>query len=150
MDINNIITEARKRPDTTIALPMRRNKAGRVKFFSIFECQRCGSCCTSNFKQIEFSEADFNRIRRKLPQGGRSKFKKVGKSYITSANPCLFYSKKRGCTIYEDRPIRCRRYPTGFVIPDAPNNLAVHTGCPSACDAIKKAWDMAGLYGVRP
>lgn len=150
MDINNIIAEAKKRPDTTIALPMRRDRVGREKFFSMFECRRCGACCTTMFEWIEFTKSEFNQIKTLLPKGGRSKFHKAGNNYKTPY-PCMFYSKKlNGCTIYEKRPRRCRFYPIGYIIPSMPNNLVAHTGCPAACETIRKAWDLAGLYGVRP
>ncbi len=146
MDITATLEKAKEQPNTTLAIPIRRSKSGVKQFYSMFKCQECGRCCTTFFEEIEFGKDEFNLIKKHLPQGGRSKFRKACKLYRTDANPCLFYSKKLGgCKIYKDRPLRCRTYPTGYTTREAPNNLAAHTGCPAACEVIKRAWEMKDL-----
>ena len=81
-----------------------------------FECQRCGICCTGSPGLVRISTreihllADFLKMSvqetiqchlRSIPDGFSIKEENDGR--------CRFYRK--GCRIYEVRPLQCRTFP---------------------------------------
>ena len=84
-----------------------------------FDCTQCGKCCggapgycwvsdaeiVALAERLGMSEAAFrNRYTRTVPGRGISLTEKVNYD-------CVFYDKKQGCTVYEDRPKQCRTWP---------------------------------------
>jgi Fe-S-cluster containining protein len=87
-------------------------------------CKRCGKCCLSAYAPA--SEEDMERWRREekkeiLRVMGHSKAAWAGDIVVSSENgkilfncPFLRYEGEYfSCTIYEDRPMTCRKFKPG-------------------------------------
>ena len=79
------------------------------------DCRSCANCCRT--RQPVFSRAEAQRIAAYLGislEEVRARYltsdAETGK-YITQALPCPFLDGNI-CTVYEDRPQACRRYPS--------------------------------------
>jgi len=95
-----------------------------------FSCQRCGTCCRNVFplfdpdlRRLE-RRTNLSRMRanilvylspgREPPEGIRLFLDSGDPSRPTSSpNRCPFLDGDNSCTIYEDRPLACRRFPIG-------------------------------------
>jgi Fe-S-cluster containining protein len=95
-----------------------------------FVCQRCGTCCLNVFPLFR---PDLVRLERRTnlskmrsyikvylspgedPPKGIRLFLDAGQHdrYPTDPDRCPFLDGKNACSIYEDRPIACRRFPIG-------------------------------------
>ncbi len=77
------------------------------------QCKKCGALCCRYFC-FEIDEPDsyeeFDDIRWYLCHEGISVHIDEGDWYISIANRCKMLNSKNECTIYEDRPIICRKY----------------------------------------
>jgi Fe-S-cluster containining protein len=83
-----------------------------------FRCTQCGKCCTGQPGYVWVDEAEIAEIASLLGEpveqarelytrrvmGGRSLREKVN-------HDCVFYDRRRGCTIYTVRPRQCRTWP---------------------------------------
>lgn len=83
-----------------------------------FTCTRCGACCTGEegfvwlddveiaalAQRLQQSESDFCSTYTRRVRGKVSLKEKPG-------GDCIFWSKTKGCTVYEDRPRQCRTWP---------------------------------------
>jgi Fe-S-cluster containining protein len=96
-------------------------------------CTGCGWCC-SKTKRIVVTEADADRISRKLKQKREALFVfNNGEWEIRQAQPCQWWNPRNGrCTIYNERPHTCRSWPLGIndndinaIIPQSECNYAV-------------------------
>lgn len=84
-----------------------------------FSCTQCGRCCGGAPGDVWISEAEIEQLARRLGMDGESFRRKYtrtvrrrGVSLVEKANyDCIFFDKKRGCTVYEDRPLQCRTWP---------------------------------------
>ena len=83
-----------------------------------FRCTRCGHCCTGAPGYVWVNEEETAAIaefrNEPLPQviGLYTRRVQGGQSLREKANgECVFYDKKRGCTIYPVRPRQCRTWP---------------------------------------
>ena len=82
----------------------------------LLKCNRCGRCCTE-FEIIDLSVEDMNRLSRHFHQDLAATMVKFcaehpvdqGRFILNESRPCKFY--KKGCRIYNDRPLVCRFYP---------------------------------------
>lgn len=92
-----------------------------------FECKRCGRCCIEQ-DVVECSMRDVRVISKRFGMSSkefvekyamkRVAYKGLGQFYQMSwdkGKTCPFYDGS-GCTIYEDRPDVCRRFP--FLTPE--------------------------------
>ncbi|MEO0126310.1 MAG: YkgJ family cysteine cluster protein [candidate division WOR-3 bacterium] len=95
-----------------------------------FECRRDGNCCTNRFgkDQIILSPYDIAELRRALKinsyeflkdytyltLGSESQFPIALLKYenTNNGNKCPFLNEN-GCSMYKNRPLRCRLYPLG-------------------------------------
>jgi Fe-S-cluster containining protein len=95
-----------------------------------FTCQRCGTCCLNVFPLFH---PDLSRLENRInlskmrgnikvylsqgqepPKGIRLFLDAGDPSRPTSSpNRCPFLDSENACTIYEDRPLACRRFPIG-------------------------------------
>jgi Fe-S-cluster containining protein len=89
---------------------------------------------------LYLEKEDFDRIADRV---GKKKLKtfcrydKTLRAWVLR-QPCPFYDKeKKGCTIYEIRPLTCTKYPLHPPLPQMPYNLAVDAFCPAARDLAK-------------
>jgi len=83
-----------------------------------FRCTRCGHCCTGAPGYVWVNEEETAAIaefrNEPLPQviGLYTRPVQRGRSLREKANgECVFYDRKRGCTIYSVRPRQCRTWP---------------------------------------
>jgi len=82
--------------------------------FSKVDCLECANCC-KNYSP-RFKQPDIKRIakRLKIKEGDLvSRHLRLDEDgdYVTKSSPCPFLATDNTCTIYEDRPSDCARYP---------------------------------------
>lgn len=82
--------------------------------FQHFDCIHCAKCCKEAPPLI--TREDINRISKRLNISRKAFINKFLLEDINGENsfkqvPCVFLDKDQKCTIYEDRPLACRRYP---------------------------------------
>jgi Fe-S-cluster containining protein len=82
--------------------------------FSKIDCLTCAACCknysprfkTTDIKRIskvlKLKESVFIDTYLNLDEDG---------DYVTKSQPCTFLGEDNFCSIYEDRPSDCRRFP---------------------------------------
>lgn len=82
--------------------------------FEKIDCLKCGNCCknysprfkTTDIKRIskhlKMKEGDFIETYLRLDLDG---------DYVTKSAPCPFLGEDNYCSIYEERPGDCARYP---------------------------------------
>ena len=124
----------------------------RVACHTIFDCKRCGKCCTTG-NPIRLRREDAVRISRHfkvpvdkavkkytIPDGkGNLKFKVV--------EPCRFYDiSTKGCRIYDARPWSCRIFPF-LGIYGSEDKVLIHEACPGSLEAHRAL--MAALEEVQ-
>ena len=100
-----------------------------------FACRRCGSCCTQ-FDGVRVTMVEMKRLDIPRNEWGDT-FSVMGSTYYMK-QPCRFFSAdKSGCTIYNDRPETCRRFPKYAIkCDDGLLHLAVSEICESALEAL--------------
>jgi uncharacterized protein len=83
-----------------------------------FECTRCGACCTGDPGFVWVTEEELAAIARFLGQPlseVRDLHARRSRGRITlreKANgDCVFFDRRKGCTIYPVRPPQCRTWP---------------------------------------
>lgn len=124
--------------DISLPLPARDERegsdAGVRLFWEQFRCQHCGRCCYTPGAGLYLEKEDFERIAKHV---GKKKLKalcrreKALKAWILK-QPCPFYDRDKGCSIYEIRPLTCTKYPLHPPLQEMPYNLAVDAFCPAA------------------
>jgi Fe-S-cluster containining protein len=83
-----------------------------------FRCTRCGHCCTGDPGNVWVKDAEIATLAEyrgelvpqvtalytRLTSRGRSLREKLN-------GDCIFYDRKKGCTVYPVRPRQCRTWP---------------------------------------
>ena len=82
--------------------------------FSKIDCLACANCC-KNYSP-RFKQPDITRIARRLRIKEGTLIQKYLKldsegDFVVQSSPCPFLGPDHFCSIYEDRPSDCRRYP---------------------------------------
>jgi uncharacterized protein len=82
--------------------------------FSKIDCLACGNCC-KNYSP-RFKTTDIKRISKhlKMKEGVFiEKYLKLDSDgdYVATTAPCPFLGSDNYCSIYEERPTDCARYP---------------------------------------
>ena len=82
--------------------------------FSKIDCLSCGNCCRNHSPR--FKQPDIKRIAKSLhiKEGDLvSTYLKLDNEgdFVVKSSPCPFLGDDNACSIYEDRPSDCRRYP---------------------------------------
>lgn len=82
--------------------------------FEKVDCLACANCCRNYSPR--FKQPDIKRIakRLKLKEGELvSRYLRLDEEndYVVKSSPCPFIGEDNFCSIYEDRPSDCRRYP---------------------------------------
>lgn len=116
----------------------------RMACHLLFECQRCGTCCTTG-DPIRLRKEDAVRLAKHL----KIPLNKVVKKYTTPDPkrpdaldfkhicPCKFYdSKTGGCKIYPARPWSCRIFPFLGVY-GSEDHVLVHESCPGSVETMR-------------
>lgn len=91
------------------ALPILHEQA-----FAQIDCLQCANCCKNHSPR--FKQPDIKRIakRLKLKEGELiARYLKLDNDgdFVVQSSPCPFLATDNTCTIYEDRPSDCARYP---------------------------------------
>ena len=84
-----------------------------------FSCTQCGRCCGGAPGDVWVSEEEIATLADRLgmdDESFRRKYtRKVGRRGISLVEKpnydCIFFDKKSGCTVYEERPLQCRTWP---------------------------------------
>lgn len=84
------------------------------KAFQQIDCLKCAHCC-QRFSP-RFKTPDIKRISRLLGLKEGSfieKYLRIDEDgdYVVKSTPCAFLGADNRCSIYEDRPSDCRRFP---------------------------------------
>lgn len=103
------ILERGKKNDILKALPDLHDEA-----FEHVDCLDCANCC-KNYSP-RFKNPDIKRIAKRLriKEGELvERYLKLDEDgdYVLQQSPCTFLQEDNTCSIYEDRPSDCRRYP---------------------------------------
>lgn len=82
--------------------------------FRKIDCLDCANCCRNYSPR--FKQPDIRRIakRLKIKEGDLvDRYLKLDGDgdYVVKSTPCPFIGTDNACSIYEDRPSDCRRYP---------------------------------------
>ncbi len=101
--------ERGKKNDILKALPDLHDEA-----FEHVDCLDCANCC-KNYSP-RFKNPDIKRIAKRLriKEGELvERYLKLDEDgdYVLQQSPCTFLQEDNTCSIYEDRPSDCRRYP---------------------------------------
>jgi len=112
--------------------------------FSKVDCLQCANCC-KNFsprfktpdikrlsKLLQLRESDFIETYLKVDEEG---------DYVANTSPCPFLGDDNYCSIYEDRPSDCRRFPytdEDVIFKRQPLTLKNSTFCPITYFVLEK------------
>lgn len=116
----------------------------RMACHILFECQRCGTCCTTG-DPIRLGQEDAVLLAKHLKIPLSKALKKYtipdpdrpGVLDFKHILPCKFYDAKAlGCKIYEVRPWSCRIFPF-LGIYGSPNHVKVNESCPGSVETMK-------------
>jgi Fe-S-cluster containining protein len=82
--------------------------------FSKIDCLQCGNCC-KNYSP-RFKQPDIKRIAKRLRIKEGELIQRYLKldcdgDFVVKSSPCPFLGADNYCSIYEDRPSDCSRYP---------------------------------------
>jgi hypothetical protein len=82
--------------------------------FSKIDCLACANCCRNYSPR--FKQPDIKRIAKRLRLKEGELIQRYLKldgdgDFVVQSSPCPFLGTDNFCTIYEDRPSDCRRYP---------------------------------------
>lgn len=105
--------------------------------FRKIDCLECGNCC-KNYSP-RFKQPDIKRIAKvmRMKEGDfTQKYLKLDEEndYVVKQSPCPFLGSDNYCSIYEDRPSDCRRYPytdEDVLLKRIPLTLKNSTSCPA-------------------
>ena len=110
----------------------------------IFECQRCGNCCTTG-EPIRLRQEDAALLARGLKIPLNKVLKKftikdsqrAGVLNFKHILPCKFYDQSaKGCKIYQFRPWSCRIFPF-LGIYGSEDRVVVNELCPGSVQTMK-------------
>ena len=82
--------------------------------FEAIDCLKCAACC-KNYSP-RFKQPDIKRLakRLKIKEGELvSRYLILDREgdYVVKSSPCPFLGEDNFCSVYEDRPSDCRRFP---------------------------------------
>ena len=116
--------------------------------FSKIDCLQCANCC-KNYSP-RFKNPDIKRIAKvmRMKEGEfTSKYLRLDNEgdYVTKQSPCPFLGDDNACSIYEDRPSDCRRYPytdEDVLLKKVALTLKNVTVCPATFAVLEKLLEM--------
>ncbi len=125
------------------ALPVLHEEA-----FSKIDCLQCANCC-KNYSP-RFKNPDIRRIAKvmNMKEGAFiDKYLRLDEEgdYVVKQSPCSFLGADNDCSIYEDRPSDCRRYPytdEDVFLKRVNLTLKNSTICPAAFTVLEKLLTM--------
>lgn len=110
--------------------------------FSKINCLECANCC-KNFSP-RFKQPDIKRIAKllKMKEGDfTQQYLRLDEEndYVVKSSPCPFLGDDNYCSIYDDRPSDCRRYPytdEDVLLKRIPLTLKNATSCPAVFNVL--------------
>jgi Fe-S-cluster containining protein len=117
--------------------------------FTQVDCLTCANCC-KNYSP-RFKTPDIKRISKSLSLKESvfiEKFLKIDDEgdYVLQSKPCPFLGSDNHCSIYEDRPSDCRRFPytdEDVFVKRQQLTLKNTSFCPAAYFVIEKLMEAA-------
>lgn len=105
-----------------------------------FECTRCGNCCTGEPGVVWVTDEEMEALAKTLGEPldeVRAVYTRMARGKRTlreKANgDCVFFERKKGCTVYGVRPSQCRTWPFWESNLESPEAWkAMGRGCPGA------------------
>ena len=83
-----------------------------------FTCTQCGQCCTGDPGYVWVTKKEIEALARfrglDLDEFAKRYVRQVGRRYSLKEKAnydCVFYDRKKGCTVYPVRPPQCRTWP---------------------------------------
>jgi Fe-S-cluster containining protein len=113
----------------------------RKKYFEIFDCDLCGTCCNFFFG-VPVTKEDVQRLARHLgtyPSEFKEKYcvYDIPRRIWILKHPCAFLQDGK-CTVHDYRPDNCRAYPLiNALCTDNIEHLGVRLNCPRALPALR-------------
>ncbi len=112
--------------------------------FQHIDCLSCAQCC-KNYSP-RFKQPDIKRIAKllKMKEGDfTQQYLRLDEDndYVVKSSPCPFLGSDNHCSIYEDRPSDCRRYPytdEDVLFKRISLTLKNATSCPAVFDVLQK------------
>jgi uncharacterized protein len=112
--------------------------------FKKIDCLQCARCCKNHSPR--FKQPDIKRIAKSLriKEGELvNRYLKLDEEgdFVTKTSPCPFLGSDNGCSIYEDRPSDCARYPytnEDVLIKRVNLTLKNATVCPATFTVLEK------------
>lgn len=112
--------------------------------FAKIDCLDCANCCRNYSPR--FKQPDIKRIakRLKIREGDLvDRYLKLDNEgdYVVKSTPCPFIGADNACSIYEDRPSDCRRYPytdEDVLLKRVSLTLKNATVCPAVYQVLEK------------
>lgn len=120
--------------------------------FSKIDCLQCANCC-KNYSP-RFKNPDIKRIAKvlRIKEGELvARYLKLDNEgdYVVKQSPCPFLAGDNTCTIYEDRPSDCRRYPytdEDVLLKRVSLTLKNATVCPATFAVLEKLLELEGKH----
>jgi Fe-S-cluster containining protein len=118
--------------------------------FSKIDCLECANCC-KNYSPT-FKTPDIKRIS-KLLRMKEGDFVETyllldkDNDYVVKSSPCPFLGEDNACSIYDDRPSDCKRYPytdEDVLLNRIPLTLKNATVCPATFVVLEKLRELEG------
>lgn len=93
---------------------LRKLPALHEEAFSKIDCLECANCCRNYSPR--FKQPDIKRIAKRLRMKEGDLVQRYLRldeenDYVVKSSPCPFLGEDNMCSIYEDRPSDCARYP---------------------------------------
>ena len=95
----------------------------------LFECQRCGICCTGDPGVVWINREEIAALAEHLHMSQAEFVARYTRETVSRRSlielpngDCVFYSRQQGCEIYPLRPRQCRTWPfwpSNLASPDA-------------------------------
>jgi len=128
-----------------------------------FQCTRCGHCCTGGPGNVQVTDDEIRRLAHALDVSvdeftawyTRRVHVKHRSLREKSNHDCVFYDRRRGCTVYEHRPRQCRTWPFWQSVVRSPQHWAeeaehcrgMNSGPLHSAEAITAACRNDGTFG---
>jgi Fe-S-cluster containining protein len=118
--------------------------------FSKIDCLSCANCCKGYSPR--FKQPDIKRIARVLRMKEGELVERYlrldeDSDYVVKSSPCPFLGSDNRCSIYEDRPSDCRRYPytdEDVLLKRVNLTLKNATFCPAVFTVLERLVEMEG------
>ncbi len=147
-EIAIMLLKATAMPDDEVFTDLAAPKYTTIDYYRmachlLFECKRCGTCCTTG-DPIRLRQEDIARIAKHLKTPLNKAIKKLtvpdpnkpGVLDFKHILPCKFYdTEAKGCKLYTARPWSCRIFPF-LGIYGSEDKVKVHESCQGSVETM--------------